>query len=169
MATRSAAAGSAVPRPVEAQPVGSRPIEARPVEARPFGDGPDASRPTEPAPEVVLEVAARHRRLTEAARYLETFEPSSHYESEVKGTTLAMIRYMAEYWCAPEEVENFDRWWQFVDRYLVALDSGTLVGRGARKRMDRLLDRNQIRPLDLNELWLIPWTNGRPHLGLRKL
>ena len=69
---------------------------------------------------------------------------------------------MAEHWCGPDRAEPFERWWKFVNRYAVALASGTLVGRGAYARMTRLLGENQMRPSDLDELWLTPWTNGKP-------
>ena len=62
------------------------------------------------------------RRGRNGARdYLELFATSSRYESEVKGTTLAMIRYMAEHWYGSDRAESFERWWKFVNRYAVAL------------------------------------------------
>ncbi len=60
-----------------------------------------------------------------------------------------MIRYMQEHWCAPERAADFDRWWLIVNRYLRVLFSGDLEGTWTRRRLNNLLDKNQMRPSDL--------------------
>ncbi len=91
----------------------------------------------------------RRRRLELARRKLEGFEPANRYQSKLQSTTLAMVRYMAEHWCGPDRVEDYDRWWLIVNRYARVLFSGTLQGPGTQARLKRLLDQNQKRPSDL--------------------
>ncbi len=146
-------------RPGEARPVEARLVEARPVEARPVEAGLDQARLDDTLRALArrAETAGRRRRLARARRYLEAFEPSSPCESEVKGTTLAMVVHMEAYWCPPEHAGDFARWWHFVERYGAALAAGTLVGRGQRTRMNKLLNENQMRPSRIDDSWLIPW------------
>ncbi len=97
---------------------------------------------------------ARRRRLVGVRRQLEAFEVANRYQSELKGTTLAMIAYMDEHWCRPERAADFDRWWRFVERYTAVLTSGELAGPGTFDRLESLLNENQQRPSDLQEQWL---------------
>ncbi len=152
---RSSAAPTGTARHAGSQSGGARRVETRvhpppwPLEEQPGGDAQG-------------DTTVRRRLLARASAYLEAFASSSRYESEVKGTALAMIRYMAEHWCGPEHAEHFERWWTFVNRYAVALADGKLAGPGACTRKTRLLGKNQMPPSDLDELWLTSWTNGRP-------
>ncbi len=113
------------------------------------------------------EAAERRSRLEQGRRRLEAFEASNRYESELKGTTLAMIGYMIEEWCGDEQAADFDRWWPIVGQYARVLFSGDLNGRGARKRLNRLLDRNQRQPTRLCERWLVGY-GGKGNSGKRR-
>lgn len=93
--------------------------------------------------------AVRRRRLARLRRQLEAFEASNRYQAELKGTTLALIAYMDDYWCEPERAADFERWWRVVRRYATVLASDPFTGRGARQRLQRLLNENQERPSDL--------------------
>ena len=84
-----------------------------------------------------------------ARRHLEAFEDSNRYQRELKGTTLALIRYLEEHWRTPGWRADFDSWWPVIERYAAALNHDGFTGRGARDRLWRLLDRNQDRPMDL--------------------
>ena len=101
------------------------------------------------------QVSERHERLKQGRRQLEAFEASNRYESELKGTTLAMINYMLDMWCGDDRAADFDRWWPIVGQYARVLFSAELRGRGARRRLSKLLGRNQARPTRLCEQWLV--------------
>ncbi len=60
-----------------------------------------------------------------------------------------MFAYMAEHWCRPGRGYDFNRWWRIADYYARALASPQLAGPGARRRLRRLLDQNQIPPSQL--------------------
>ena len=92
---------------------------------------------------------ARRRLLRRAREGLERFEPQNLYQTILHGTTLAMVRYMEEHGCVPGAGDQFARWWPFVKSYAAALATDDFTGPGARARLDRLLDSNQVRPQHL--------------------
>lgn len=101
-----------------------------------------------PRARLARETRHRRRRLEHARRLLEAFETSNRYQAELKGTALALISFMAKYWCGPEHATDFQRWWRVVARYTGVLVSRKLDGPGTRKRLNRLLNQNQSRPTD---------------------
>ncbi len=97
----------------------------------------------------LAETANRQRLLEDTRRRLAAFEARNRYQSQLKSTTMAMIRYLRQHWCEPEHAADFDRWWLIVERYTRVLLSGELQGTGTRRRLNRLLDRNQKKPSEL--------------------
>ncbi len=107
------------------------------------------------------DIDARRRRLAHARRHLEACEAGNRYQSELKGTAMAMIGYLEGRWRIPGWPAEFDRWWQILGRYAGVLASDQLAGPGARKRLKRVLDENQNRPSDLEDRWLTAYGKKR--------
>ena len=80
---------------------------------------------------------------------MEALAAGNRYRRELKDTALALIRYLEEHWRTPGWRDDYDSWWPFIDRYAAALASDPFTGRGALKRLRKLLDRNQRPPMDL--------------------
>lgn len=119
------------------------------------------------APNRSGDIAARRRQLARARRQLEAFDTANRYQAELKGTALAMIAYLEDRWRVPGWATDVDRWWHILGRYAAVLVSGDLAGPGARRRLEQVLNENQVRPMDLSDPWLIPYrykARSRPRL-----
>ena len=90
--------------------------------------------------------AARRRLLATARRRLEAFEAKNRHQAHLHGLTLTMVTYMEEHWCVPGAGDQFARWWPVVRDYATALATDDFTGHGALKRLNRLLNRNQMQP-----------------------
>ena len=100
-------------------------------------------------PLTAREIAERRRRLRRACLRVQALPAGNRYRSELKNTALALIRYLDEHWRTPGWRDDYDSWWPFIDRYAAALASDSFTGRGAFKRLRKLLDRDQRSPADL--------------------
>jgi hypothetical protein len=94
------------------------------------------------------EVHARRRRLRLAREHIQSLETVNRYQRELKHTTLALVSYLEEHWRSPCWPADYDSWWPVIDRYTGELVSDRLKGRGAQRRLKRLLGENQPRAWD---------------------
>ena len=105
-----------------------------------------ASRRRARTPLGAEETADRLGRLARARRQVQAHRARNHHQRELKGTTLALIRYLEEHWRTPGWRADYDSWWPVIQRYAGVLATESFTGRGALKRLKALLNQNQNRP-----------------------